>query len=916
MEENSRHFFKGKDNLESDKKSIYHPPEWADRLLEWFCSARLQEEIQGDLHELYGKWVARRGKRIADWLYLFNVIFFFRPFVLKRKEYPYRVNYIAMYKNFFIISFRNLVRNKVFSTINILGLAVGMAACLAILQYVHFELSYDRFHKNAANIYRILHIGPNSLAANHPGVGPTLKSKLPEVKEYARVVPQSIFYRKISAWSFNDEHDQVKVFNVEKVLNVDPSFLTMFTFPFVYGNAESAFPNVNSVVISESLSKRFFGSIDPMGKTLLRDGYRPFTVTGVFKDIPENSHIKFEILVSYFMTDAWGGGWDHSWDWKWPEYFTYIQLSPGADPQALEAKFPGLINEYLSNWMDEYGLKVSFTLQPIADIHLKSPRLNKEMELHGSISSVYFLSFIAIFIIIIAWINYINLSSAKSIDRAREVGFRKLLGASRKQLVIQFLSESAIINIGALFLGFIMLVISLPYFNQLTGKNIYTGILNFSLFNEYWFWVSLALILVFGIFVAGIYPAFVLSSFKVVTIFKGTYSGSQSGVLFRKILVGFQFMISIALIAGTLIVIKQVSYMRNKDLGYNKNQVLVVEVPSVTDSTMATRAEYFINELRSNPNVNNFATTSEIPGKWISTLNGVRQEGRDETENIICHYISISSEFIDTYGLKVIAGRNFKEDEISMIGEGKITTVLLNEKAVERLGFENPENSIGRHISFLLGTQYWKAEIVGVLNNYHQRSLRQDYDALMFFSKSLGAAYLCISMNTSGIHESVSFIEKLYKESFPGNQFVYFFQDDYFDLQYAADRQFGRVFGIFSTMAILVASMGLFGLATYMISKRTKEIAIRRVLGASVQGMLILFAKDFIILIFISSIISLPAMYYLGHGWLENYAFKINLDWIIFILPVMILMFISLVTVSFQTIKSSMMNPAETLKYE
>ena len=378
-----------------------------------------------------------------------------------------------MIKNYLKIAYRNLLRNKLFTLVNIFGLAIGMAACFLIVQYVRFELSYDKFHEKHDRIYRvIIDADKESSATNQPGAGPALKQDFPEVQEYARIVHQSIFMGNSSTWVYVDEGGEMKSFNEDRVYCADPSFLTMFSFPFVYGDPQQALADNSSIVISQSISRKFFGNENPLGKTLLLGGERPFTVTGVFKDVPENSHLKFDILVSFFLRDGWNGGWNHEWDWKWAEFFTYVQLDPQTDPSKLQAKFPALVEKFSGERMKERNKKYRFVLQPITDIHLKSPNLAKEQEVHGSESTVYFLSVIAFLILVIAWINYINLSTSKSLDRAQEVGLRKVVGASKRQLVTQFLFESVLVNILSLVLSIVFVILMFPYFNQLVGKNV------------------------------------------------------------------------------------------------------------------------------------------------------------------------------------------------------------------------------------------------------------------------------------------------------------------------------------------------------------------------------------------------------------------------------------------------------------
>jgi len=909
-----------------DKKKLHNvtPPCWTDRFLEWYCAPELLDEIQGDLHEAFYARIQKYGLRKAQVLFIKEVLLFCKPSSFEKPVFTSNfINMHGMLGNYFKIAWRNTLKNKVFSMINIFGLALGLAACFLIMQYVRFELSYDKFHENSDRIYRVtLETNQSSSqilsAANHPGVGPALNADFPEVEAYARVAPQSIFLGNTAAWSHVDEHNNVKVFNEDRVYNVDPSFLTIFSFPFVYGNPENAFPNTSSVVISEKISKKFFGSENPLGKTLLLNGRRPFTVTGVFEDVPENSHIKFDILVSYFFREGWGGGWNQSWDWVWAEYYTYVLLAPQANPEELEAKFPDFTLKYMGERMKEMNYEERLHLQPIADIHLKSPNLTKEREVHGSEQTVYFLVIIAVLILIIAWINYINLSTSKSIERAQEVGLRKVAGASRQQLITQFLFESAIVNFLAIVLSFIIIIVALPYFNQLTGKSIGTSIFDLLLVNELWFWLALAGIFVLGSFFAGLYPAFVLSSFRVTTVLKGKFFRSRSGIILRKTLVGSQFVISVALIAGTIMVFRQVTFMRNQELGYVKDQLLVVKSPLVGDSTFRQRLETFKTELKRNPDIHSLAPSSEVPGRMISQLNFIRNRSEGSESNFLCYHFRIDRDFIETYDLDLVAGRNFREDERLISPDEKTNPVMLNEKAIESLGYKSAGEAVDQLINFGLGSRDdWVGEIVGVVSNHHQRSLKEGYDPIIFFpSPGFSGQYFTINLSMQNPSETVAFIEGQYEAAFPKNQFDYFFLDDYFDRQYAADQQFGKVFGLFSTLALVVACLGLFGLSTFMIAQRTKEIAVRKVLGATLSSMVVLFSKDFVKLIVLANLIALPLVYLGVKNWLNNFAFHTNIGWMMFVVPATLLLIISLVTVSFQTFKTGSGNPVKSLRQE
>jgi len=898
------------------------PPKWANTLLEWYCSPRFIEEIQGDLQEAFYKRCKEQGRRTARFHFALDVL---RSISFKTLDFQYPFsptkNAMAMFRNYLIIGYRNIMGNKVFSLINIAGLAIGIAACFLIMQYVQFERSYDTFHTNADRIYRVtINSDRESSATNHPGAGPALKAEFPGVEDYARVVHQSIFMGNVAAWSYIDPQGNTTVFNEERVYNVDPSFLTIFSFPFVYGNPENALQDARSVVISQTVSRKFFGDENPLGRALLLNGDRPFTITGVFRDIPDNSHIKFDILVSYFLTQAWGGGWKHSWDWKWAEYYTYVLLKPKASRSTVEGGLQDLVKKYLGTQMEERNIDYQFHLQPIADIHLRSPDLSKEREVHGSERMVYFLVIIAVLILVIAWINYVNLSTSRSVQRAREVGMRKAIGASKQQLITQFLFESAMVNFLAIILAFIFVIAALPSFNQLTGKNINTGILDMLLSNPPSFWIILAGVFLFGSCCAGLYPAFVLSSYRVAAVLKGKFFGSRSGIALRKVLVGFQFVISVSLIAGTLMVFRQVSFMRNQELGYAKDQLLVVKSPLVADSTFRERLEAFKTEVKRNTNVNGMAPSSEIPGRMISQLNYVRNRDAGLEDNSLVYHLHIDKDFLNTYGLELAAGRNFRDDDRlngNAEGENPPMPVMVNEKVLESLGYQNADEAVDQLVYFGLGERAWLGTIVGVVKNHHQRSLKDGYDPILFFpAPGFSGQYFTINLTINNPSETISYIEDQYERAFPGNAFEYFFLDGFFDRQYAADQQFGKVFGLFSGLAIIVACLGLFGLSTFMISQRTKEIAVRKVLGATISSMVYLFSRDFVKLTVLANVIALPLVYLAAQRWLSTFAFHTNIGWMTFLIPAVLLLIISVATVAVQTVKTGLADPVRSLRSE
>jgi putative ABC transport system permease protein len=828
-----------------------------------------------------------------------------------------------MFKNYLRVAWRNLLRNKVFSIINIAGLAIGLAACLMIVQYVYFEQSYDQFHHNGSNIYRVTleRIQESSrtlIAANHPSTGPALKAAFPEVKNYARMLHQSLFMGQVTSWSYEDNDGNLKVFNEERVYDVDSTFLSIFSFPFVYGDPKKCLSTINDAAISESLSHKFFGSENPIGKVLRLDGGRSVTVTGVFKDIPDNSHMQFDILMSSFLSYTVTNGPDHRSSWKWPEFYTYILLDEKADVAEFEAKLPAFAEQVMGARMKEMQWTEQFRIQPITDIHLHSPVMTKERVVHGSAQNVYFLMIIAGLIVLIAWVNYINLSTAKSIQRALEVGVRKVAGASRSQLIRQFLFESALLNFVAVIISLGIVAFAWPAFIRLTGKNISPRFYESPLLVEPSFWALFAGTFVAGSFLAGLYPAFVLSSFRMSSILKGKFFGTKAGIALRKSLVGVQFIITIALMAGTIVVFRQVEFMRNQDLGYTTDQLLVVKAPRVTDSTATMRMNVLKSAWKQHANVHSVAATSEIPGKLLTQSHWIRNIKTGIAGNFLAQHFYIDHEFIPTYGIELLEGRNFSEEENISRPELRTTPVpiILNRKAVQAIGYKEAADAVDQLFYFGLGSRDdWVGKIVGVVDNHHQRSLKQDYDPIIFFPvHNYFGQYITLNITNSG--DVVPYIRDHYEKLFPGNMFEYFFLDDYFNRQYAFDQQFGKVFGLFSTLAVFVASLGLSGMSTFIITQRTKEIAIRRVLGARLAGMVYLFSRDSLLLIVVANFITLPLVYIGAQRWLNNFAFHVNVEWILFLSPTAVLVIISLATIGFQTIATASATLMKSLRAE
>lgn len=828
-----------------------------------------------------------------------------------------------MLRNYLTIAWRNLWQNKVFSLVNFFGLAIGMTACFFIFLYVYAERSYDRFHVNAANLYRVpmtstINTGySETSAANHPAVGPTMKAEFREVINFTRLVHSAIRLNG-SMVSYTDEEGHKNVFNEPRIYFADPSFLTMFSFSLLAGNPATALADGHSIVISESTAAKYFagnGSYKPgnaIGKTVYLNGDNPFKVTGVFRDVPENSHVKFDILISFNLL---GKQWGYD-EWTFPEFYNYVLLAPGTDAKKLEAQLPAFVDRHMGSILKEHNFLTQFHLQRITDIHLHS-NYSQEAEANGSAKELWLLSVIGLFILVIAWVNYINLSTARSLERAKEVGIRKVAGAARTQLAGQFILEAVIMNFFALVITALLVITLFPYINQLTGNKIGGAMLSAGLLTKWYFPLMVCGLIVVGACIVGAYPAWIISAYKPASVLKGRFVRSTKGILLRKSLVSLQFVLSILLIAGTITVYLQMSFMQDRALGYNKEQVLVINAPAIHDSTYPDQIKIFKTEMLKRPGVVDITGSSEVPGKSFLDRNGVRKAGQDKMHNFTTSLAMVDDRFINTFNMSMAAGRSFRESDVSPVFETPNTRVLINEVIVKSLGYRSNEDAIGQRILFTLGREDVPSEIIGVVKNYHQRSLKEAYDPILYFFPAwTNWKYYTVRFNSGNVASELAYAEKKYKEIFRENAFEYFFLDEFFNRQYISDKRFSRIFTLFTVLAILVACLGLYGLSKFFIRLRTKEIGVRKVLGASVYSILALFSKEFILLVAIASAIAIPIVYFAANRWLANFAFHVQLNWIVFLLPPLLLLIISVVTVGLQSLQTALRNPVTALRTE
>lgn len=806
-----------------------------------------------------------------------------------------------MFRNYFKIAVRNLLKQRAFSIVNILGLSFGMAASLIILNYLNFERSYDNFHDKADRIYRVpMEItekggATQTFAFTYPPVAPSMLQDFPEVAAAVRWRSQG------GVIQVGEDETNYDVRG--SLFFVDKAVFKVFSFPFAKGNAATALKGLNDIVITESTAKKYFGNVEPIGQRIhYRD--EDYIVSAVLKDLPQNSHIQFGILFNFdnyiHLVEANGGRIRDNWGWS--DYYTYILLKPGTDVKALQAKMPAFAERYKGEDMKKTNYTMQFVLQPLKDIHLKS-KYDYEFPGNGNFKYLSFLGIAGVLILVIAWINYINLSTARALDRSKEVGIRKVVGAFRHQLVRQFLAESFLVNVISVALGVTIFQLSLPYFRELVGKEIP----GFSLMN-WQFWAALAGMFVIGSLLAGFYPAFVMSAFRPIQVLKGgtiLETGRSGKNLLRKVLVVGQFAAAILLIAGVVGLYRQMQFMRNIDLGVDISQTLVVQEAIFRDSIQLLKVKSLLTELERLPDVVGVTASTDIPGKEVGNSTTFWKKGTNNEKR--ARTLGVDTKFIDNYDLKIIAGRKFRED----FGTER-TNVILNETAIKVLGFASPEAALGQQVTYSDGD----LTVVGVLQDYHQESLRYDYDPIIFYVNTGSWAFYSLKVKTGDMQKTLANVEKTYKSYFPGSPFQAIFLDEFYDAQYRADQQFNTILWSFMVLAIVVACLGLLGLSAFTLAKKSKEISIRKVLGASAGQIVSLVTKEYFGLILIAGVLALPLAYYLMNTWLQSYVFRIELGWWFFVLPIIGIVIIAAITISWQSLRAAGANPADALKSE
>lgn len=797
-----------------------------------------------------------------------------------------------MISNYLKIALRNLLKRKAFTAINIFGLAIGVAVCLVIGKYIVFESSFDKFHKNAKSIYRVVSsFYTQGIKDEYDGydLGPALAATFPEIKDFCRVHGNGSLVSFIGP-------DKESRHRERRMLYVDNSFLEIFSFGILKANGAKLLLNANSVIVTETIAKKYFGQEDPVGKVIqLHDGWTPglYEISAVIQDVPENSHFAFDILLpmqALLQTDFYRN--QHQ---RWDNFHTYLLLAENTRIEDLSLKISPFVRSY-SGGDKEIGQNTSLEFQKLTDIHY-SPDLNNQ----GShLVTIYLFGGISVFVLLIAWINYVNLSTARATERAKEVGIKKAIGVSGKQLITQFFVESGLVNMLSGFLAAGIALLLLPVLNNITGRSFE---LNFS--EPEWL-IALIVLFVIGTFVSGAYPALVLSSFKPTEVIKRK-SPSGSGWTLRNGLVGFQFGCSLLLLIATLLIFRQVNFMRDQDKEFNTIQTIVVRGPELGEASDASeRISSFRNELLQYSFVEKVATSFSVPGEDPSVSTGMRKFGRPVSENRIGNIYWIDPYFIDLYGIRLLSGKTW-DTEIKMDFE----SVVINEEAVKVFGLGDNESALRETMILPFDT----VRIIGVVKNHHWNSMKKPYTPMIFKAEKISGASLSIQLKDNP-HQSLQVIETIYKSAFPDNEFSYYFIDDFYRAQYYEEEVFGKLFTSFSILAVMVGCLGLWGLATFSTMHRQKEIIIRKTLGASAYSIIALLVNQFLQPLFVSGLIVLPVAWIIGQSWLENFPYRIPFSVDLLLLPLSILLLLALTTVGYQTFRAAHANNVALLKGE
>ena len=877
------------------------PPRFALRFLRRFCPPQLFEEIEGDLLQKFEKDVKLFGEKKAKRRLVWNVLRFFRPGIILRNRVSTNLIANSMIKSHLLLAIRLLSRNKAFALVSVFGLSVSIAASILIADYAGFELSYDRFFSKHKSIYRLQHnrIVNGALlykkAMSFPEVGMAMKDYFPEVEQVARLFPVSLNIEPV--FTATTKSGETRSFSEPDAYLADSSFCKIFDLKFIHGNPTTALSGADKIILSRSAALRYFGELDVVGQTLRGNAGDDVIVTGVFNDLPANSHFKFDVLLSWFTVYG-----DRS-RFTWDGFYNYVLLKEGTNVKNLTNRFPEFAQSYLGDYYKGHsGSSSQFELQPLETIHLDS-HLDGEMQANGNRNIVYALLIVVGFIIFIAVSNHVNLNTSRSLERIKEVGIRKTIGSTGKQLSAQFLCESLLLNSTAAVIGLLAAWLLYPSFNELFNSHI-----SLSLLSQGIFWIIISSFILSVSIISGFYPAFILTRFKVFEALKGLTVRERKS-RYQWSLVTIQFTISLILIVGTYVMFEQINFMQTKDLGFGIEQKLVIKIlpghGDESDSSFNQKIQSVKNELMRYPFYKSSTISSSIPGRKNEWRGSTQLSGRDNDVVIRANLTRVDEDFIKTFDLRLLAGRNY------FSSTSNESSIILNAEAARQLGFSTPEEALGKKV-----VMFRDREIIGVVESFHETGLHEALSPSLYITGEGYTKFLTISLTIGKIPEQIETFRKIWKSQFPDKPFQYFFLDEFFNRQYQADVLMSRSISLFSSMAISIACLGLFSLSAYTIYRKTKEIGIKKILGASVVGITKELCQNFMVPIGLSALVGIPISYYLVTWWLEQYSYRVDITLMLFIVPLLILITIGVCTVIFQSIRAARKNPVDSLRYE
>lgn len=886
------------------------PPKLLTTLLSKCCMPALWESIEGDLMELFLLDLKKKGKRKAQFNYLFNALAFLRYHRLRKKQHSKGLNRLALTQNYLKVSFRDLKRNKVFTGINLFGLVAGMTVSLLMFQYVLFETSFDDFNKDADRMYRVINDRFQNGervqrgAITYPTIGPTMKADFPEVEAYTRLISSGSNF-------INYEED---TYRTDNYLVVDEHFLPFFSYEMIKGDKPECLDAAFKMVLTERFAKKLIkkGEVvtDLIGKPIYFNYPTPFMITGIMKNPPNNSHLQFNFLTSFKSFVAIEGNSANN-SWTWSNFYHYIKLKDGVNTLALNDKIEDFGLKYFKAG-EVSGGDEKFFLQPLNEIHLDDS-MEYEIGIITNGNTVWLMLYIAIFIVIIAWINYINLNTSRAIQRAKEVGIRKSVGAQKGQIIWQSFTETLLINLIALVLSFCLVLLLQPLFNNLTGLDLSLSII---LFSSIW-GISTPLLLISALLVSlviiALYPALLVNRFSTQDVLKGSFKLKGEIVWLRKGMVVLQFSLAVILITATIAIAQQIEFMVDQDLGVDIDKTIVVDGPVMTnwDSTFIKKIEQFKYDLSTLSGVKIATISNEVPGTSMGRVFQVTSEADPEARNLTANLINVDHEFAELYNVEFITGRDFGFNDHDFDSR-KVKNLVINEAAVSLLKFNSPEEAIGRSINFY--NKDWT--IIGVIKDFHQESLHQKIAPIFLLPYYATGNYFSIKFSSEVTPALVEAVEDRYNHYFPGNYFDYYFLEDEVKSLYDHDVRVSRISNVFASMSVIIAVLGLYGLVMITLIRKTKEIGIRKVLGANLRQLLLLLSKEFLLLVGIAVLVGAPISYLALMEWKAGFAYSTNIGIGLILFSSFALILISAATIGFQTKKISSNNPVESLKCE